>query len=121
MSTRAVQLLPLKDMSSSTLINAIIKLHNQFPGIELIYSDNGTNLRGASREIKDAIKAWNSEQINENLMSKGIEWKWSPPNSPHFGGVWERMVKSAKKHLKFILETDNLNINVFETALSQVA
>ena len=121
MSTRAVQLLPLKDMSSSTLINAIIKLHNQFPGIELIYSDNGTNLRGASREIKDAVKAWNSEQINENLMSKGIEWKWSPPNSPHFGGVWERMVKSAKKHLKFILETDNLNIDVFETALSQVA
>ena len=121
MSTRAVQLLPLKDMTTGTLINALIKLHNQFPGIELIYSDNGTNFRGASREIKEAVKAWNSEQINENLMSKGIEWKWSPPNSPHYGGVWERLVRSAKKHLKFVLEKDDLNIDVFETALSQVA
>ena len=121
MSTRAVSLLPLKDMTTSTLINALIKLHNQFPGIELLYSDNGTNFRGASREIRDAINAWNAEQINESLMSKGIEWKWSPPNSPHFGGVWERIVRSAKRHLKFILEQDNLNIDVFETALSQVA
>ena len=121
MSTRAVSLLPLKDMTTSTLINALIKLHNQFPGIELIYSDNGTNFQGASREIKDAVNAWNADQINESLMSKGIEWKWSPPNSPHFGGIWERIVRSAKRHLKFILEQDNLNIDVFETALSQVA
>ena len=121
MSTRAVHLLSLKDMTTGTLINALVKLHNQFPGIELIYSDNGTNLKGASREIKDAVKAWNSEQINESLMSTGIEWKWSPPGSPHYGGVWERMVRSAKKHLKFVSEKDDLNIDVFETALSQVA
>ena len=121
MSTRAVSLLPLKDMTTGTVINALIKLHNQFPGIELIYSDNGTNFRGASREIRDAVRAWNSEQINENLMSKGIEWKWSPPNSPHFGGVWERIVRSAKRHLKFVLDQEDLNIDVFETALSQVS
>ena len=121
MSTRAVSLLPLKDMTTGTVINALIKLHNQFPGIELIYSDNGMNFRGASREIREAVKAWNSEQINESLMSKGIEWKWSPPNSPHFGGVWERIVRSAKRHLKFILEQEDLNIDVFETALSQVS
>ena len=121
MATRAIQLLPLKDMSTGTLINALIKLHNSFPGIEVIYSDNGSNFRGASREIREAVKAWNATQINEDLMSYGIEWKWSPPNCPSFGGCWERLVRSAKKHLKFVLETDNLNIDTFETALSQVA
>ena len=63
---------------------------------------------------------WNSEQINESLKIQGLEWKWGPPNCPHFGGVWERMVQSAKRHLKFILE-DELSLDVFETALSQVS
>ena len=121
LSTRAVYLLPLKDMTTNTALNAILKLHNLFPGLETIFSDNGSNFRSASREIKEAIKAWNLTQINESLMSKGITWKWSPPNSPHFGGVFERMVRSAKKHLKFILDKEDLNIDVFETALSQVA
>ena len=121
LATRAISLLPLKDMSTPTLINALIKLHNMFPGIELIYSDNGTNMRGASREIKEAVKAWNSEQINESLLAEGIEWKWSPPNCPHFGGIWERLVRSSKRHLKFVLEIENLELDTFETALSQVA
>ena len=121
MATRAISLLPLRDMTTPTLINALIKLHNQFPGIEVIYSDNGSNFKGASREIRDAVKAWNKNQIDEALMSKGITWNFNPPNAPHTGGVWERLVRSAKRHLKFILETDNLDLDTFETALSQVA
>ena len=121
MPTRAISLLPVKDMSTPTLINALIKLHNQFPGIEAIYSDNGSNFKGASREIKEAVNSWNKELINEELMSKGITWNFGPPNAPHTGGVWERLVKSAKRHLKFILESEPLDYDTFETALSQVA
>ena len=121
MSTRAISLLSLKDMTTPTLINALIKLHNQFPGIEVIHSDNGSNFKGASREIKEAVKSWNKEQIDQELISKGITWNFNPPNAPHTGGVWERLVRSAKRHLKFILESDNLHVDTFETALSQVS
>ena len=121
LATRAISLLPLKDMSTPTLINALIKFHNLFPGLEVLYSDNGTNFKGASKEIKDAIKAWNNDQVSDELLLKGIEWKWGPPHCPHFGGVWERLVRSAKRHLKFLFEKENLNLDTFETALTQVS
>ena len=121
MATRAIALLPLKDMSTPTLINALIKFHNSFPGLEVIYSDNGSNFKGASREIKEAVDAWNKEQMNNELRVQGIEWIWGPPNCPHWGGTWERLVKSSKRHLKFLLEKDNLPLDTFETALTQVA
>lgn len=121
MATRAIHLLPLKDMSSSTVINALIKFHNLFPGLEVMYSDNGTNFKGASKEIKEAVKAWNKKQINDSLLVRGIEWKWSPPHAPHYGGVWERLVRSAKRHLKFIFEKEELDVDTFETALTTTA
>ena len=108
-------------MTTPTLINALIKFHNLFPGLEVVYSDNGTNFKGAEKDIKAAVKAWNNEQIQDSLMLKGIEWKWGPPHCPHFGGVWERLVRSAKRHLKFILEKDDLNVDTLETALIQVS
>ena len=120
MATRAISLQPLKDMSTPTLINALVKFHNTFPGLEIIYSDNGTNFKGACREIKDAVSSWNRQQISEELKVQGVEWVWGPPNSPHWGGVYERLVRSAKRHLKFLLERDYLPIDTFETALTQV-
>ena len=120
MATRAISLQPLKDMSTPTLINALVKFHNTFPGLEIIYSDNGSNFKGACREIKEAVSAWNRQQIHEELRVQGVEWVWGPPNSPHWGGVYERLVRSAKRHLKFLLERDYLPIDTFETALTQV-
>ena len=87
LATRAVFLLPLKDMTTPTLINALIKFHNLFPGLEVVYSDNGTNFKGAEKDIKAAVKAWNNEQIQESLMLKGIEWKWGPPHCPLWQSV----------------------------------
>ncbi|KAI9549190.1 hypothetical protein GHT06_006839 [Daphnia sinensis] len=34
-----------------------------------------------------------------------IEWHFSPPLAPHFGGVWESLVKSAKVALEAIVES----------------
>ena len=121
MATRAISLHPLKDMSTPTLINALVKLKNTFPGVETIYSDNGTNFRGADRELKDAVKRWNNEQTEEDLRKKEITWKWSPPQCPHYGGVWERIVQSVKKTLKAIIGDEVVDLDVFETALTSVS
>jgi hypothetical protein len=36
------------------------------------------------------------------------------------GGVWERMVKSAKKHLSVLLKKDSLNLGIFEMVIIEV-
>ena len=32
-----------------------------------------------------------------------IEWQFNPPASPHFGGVFEIMIKSAKKAIRGVI------------------
>jgi hypothetical protein len=56
----------------------------------------------------------------EKLQLKGITWKFGPPNTAHWGGIWEWLVKSAKKHLSALLTSDHLDINIFATILMEV-
>lgn len=39
-----------------------------------------------------------NNKVSEYLAYKGIKWRFSPPRSPHFGGLWEAAVKSFKHH-----------------------
>ncbi|XP_059208080.1 scavenger receptor cysteine-rich type 1 protein M130-like [Centropristis striata] len=49
-----------------------------------ILSDQGTNFRGADKELKEAFAAMES-QLQERLEKKQIKFCFNPPASPHFG------------------------------------
>ena len=88
------------------------------PGVRFLYSDNGTNFVGAEREIRQEVEAWNAA-TREELRMNAIEWSFNPPHSAHRGGIWERLIRSAKKHLSFVLQQDNLHIEALATVLAQ--
>jgi len=81
LSTRAIHIEVLEDMSTSSFINALRRMIALRGKVKLIRSDCGTNFVGAEKFLKD------------------IEWIFNPPHSSHMGGVWERMIKSARKIL----------------------
>jgi hypothetical protein len=62
-------------------------------------SHNGTNIVGAASELREHILAWNESKIHGSLLKKGIDWKFNPPAASHFGGVWERMIRTIRKIL----------------------
>ena len=64
-----------------------------------IVYDNGRNLLGSSREMKTEIEAWNESKIRDEFTNEGIIWKFNPPHGSHFGGVYERMIRSVRKVL----------------------
>ena len=64
-----------------------------------IYSDNGTNFVGAERELKECLDRMEQAKISDTLSQYVVQWFFNPPSAPHFGGIWERLVKSAKKKL----------------------
>ncbi|XP_041451801.1 uncharacterized protein LOC121405246 [Drosophila obscura] len=63
-----------------------------------MYSDNGTNFVGARNELQRLQEAFEEQQssLRTFVAEQGMEWKFIPPRAPHFGGLWEAAVKSAK-------------------------
>jgi hypothetical protein len=43
----------------------------------------------------------NIAKIQKYLTDAGCEWKFIPPGSPNFGGLWEKNEKSHKKNTWF--------------------
>ena len=90
-----------------------------------IYSDNGSNFTGAKNQLK-ALYAWlqqetTDEDIQHFLLSHhGITWHNSPPSAPHFGGLWESAVRSAKKHLTRVLGSALYSFEELTTISCQV-
>jgi len=54
------------------------------------------------------------------MAKEGIEWRFNPPSEPHFGGLWEAAVKSAKYHLKRIMGETKLTLVELTTLVCQV-
>lgn len=55
---------------------------------DLIYSDNGTNLKAGEKELKIRLDRINQTAIANELGAHNIEWIFSPPSAPHFGGAF---------------------------------
>ena len=118
MSTRAITLVPLRDMTSSSLINALIKIFSHFPSLKNLFSDNGSNFRDADREIKNAIYEWEQKGIDLELEKINLVWNFGPAYCGQAGGAWECLIGLSKKLLKSVIGTKNVDYDDFETLLS---
>ncbi|XP_061709219.1 uncharacterized protein LOC133519245 [Cydia pomonella] len=84
-----------------------------------IFCDNGRNFVGAAKEISDYLSS-NSDTVCNFAANEGIQFKFQPAYAPHFGGLWEAGVKSAKFHLNRILGNGHLTYEELATLFSQV-
>ena len=119
--TRAVCLLPLPDMTLSSVVNALTRMNGQFPSVTKLVSDQGSNFKGASREIREAIEAWDKTTLTDRIGEMGITWEFGPAASGHWGGVWERLVGLIKNSMKACLNGKVVNVDTFDTLCAAVA
>ena len=66
------------------------------------------------------LSAWNKEAIEKLLTQQGIRWSFNRPAGYHFGGVWERMVRSCKTAMNAVLGNRSVTLNVILTRLCVV-
>ncbi|XP_015119453.1 uncharacterized protein LOC107042782, partial [Diachasma alloeum] len=109
MTVKAVHLEVVSDLTTEGFM-ATLKRFIARRGKPLhLYSDNGSNFIGAHNEIKELYALLQSKSHNETVERRlgehGISWHFTPPLTPHFGGLWEAGVKSFKHHLKRITDT----------------
>ena len=55
------------------------------------------------------------DKIQRMTYSKGVRWKWNLPAAPHFGGVFESMIKSAKRAIFAVVGDAEVNNEELET------
>ncbi len=119
MVSRAVHVEVLFKMDTEAMINAIIRFAARRQTVRRFISDCGTNLTGASRVLKEEMRSWNTSSTVE-LQRRGLQWDFIPPGTPHYGGIWERVVALFKKHLASITSGHVLHYDVFQTAVIEV-
>ena len=120
LATRAVHIEIAHSLDTDSLIMCLRRMIARRGQPKIIYSDNGTNMSGADKELKDSIRRWNQQQIADTLSQRGIEWRFIPPASPHFGGAWERLVRSVKVALRWIVGRQVLRDETLSTFLTKV-
>ncbi len=103
MSSRAVHLEVANSLETDSCIHAIRRFVCRRGQVKRIRSDNGTNPVGAQMELKKALNDLDKDRIQDSLLKAGIQWSFNPPAASHHGGVWERLIRSARQVLNSIL------------------
>ncbi|CAH8572859.1 unnamed protein product [Schistosoma guineensis] len=116
---RAVHLEVAYSFTTDSFIMALIRFVSRRGYPKEIYSDNGSNLVGAERELRRSLQGWVQERIHSALLRKGIDWHFNPPAASHWGGVWERMIRSVRKVLGALVKEQSLTDECLETFMTE--
>jgi len=122
LSTRAIHLELAADLSAAAFLNAFYIFESLRGRPAYVYSDNGTNLTAGEKELRDGlVSVMQDPRFIQELVEKGVTWRFNPPGAPHFGGSWERLVRSTKEALRVILGERTVKEDVLRAALAGAA
>jgi hypothetical protein len=121
LSTRAVHLEYSFEMTTSSLINAIKRCFSKVGIARTLWSDNGTQLTAAAKDLRMLYKHLNVAQIQKCLleMPERVNWCFSTPAASWQGGAFERLVGSTKKALNATMENHQVTYEEFRTLLGR--
>ena len=113
LATRAVHIECVNSLETNAFLCALTRFIARRGRPEKVYSDNGTNFRGAQEELGNAIASLD-DHAGKYAESKGFTWHFHPPHGSHHGGHYERLIRSIREILFGItneqeMSEDNLN------------
>ena len=83
-------------------------------------SDNGTNFIGRCKEINQLVKEIDRDKVQKMTSNKGIHWHWNSPAAPHFGEVFERIIRSVKRAVNAVLGNADITDEEWQTVFTGV-
>ncbi|GFY32210.1 integrase catalytic domain-containing protein [Trichonephila clavipes] len=109
----------VSDLSTAAFLAALRRFIARRSCLSKIISDNGSNFKGASSHLRKLVDLC-LQEVQNFLSLKEIEWSFIPPYTPHFGGLWESAIKSAKQLLIKATNSVLLNFEECSTLLIQI-
>ena len=118
--SRGVHLELLPSQSTEAFLDAFRKFSARRGVPSVVYSDNGTCFKAADKELRQLFKSIKWNNVAEFARTQGIEWIFSTPNAPWKMGVVERLVRTVKKPLKNIVNSNQLTFKQLEVILIEI-
>ncbi len=119
LTTRAVYIDILHSLETDSFLMALRRFMARQGKPHELLSDQGTNFRGGERELREAFTDL-APDLQRQLAKQQIEFHFNPPNSPHFGGSWEREIHSLKNALMVTLGAQSVTFEVLQTVLVEI-
>lgn len=124
LATKAMHLELVQELTTKSFLAALQRFISRRGKPREIFSDNATNFVGAKNKLKGLDELCSSSKdegnITETCAQENINWKFIPPRSPHFGGLWEAGVKSVKYHLVRIIGKASLTYEELNTTICRI-
>ena len=120
LNVRAVHIEKLDSLDTDSFLNCFRRFCAR-RGLSLkVWSDNGTNFVGAHNELIKCAKQIDQHKIRSKSTQMGVEWSFNPPCASHWGGIWERMIRTIRKVLAAVLNNTRLTDEILSTVLCEV-
>ena len=116
-STEAKHLEMVFSLITDTCQNAVTQFIARQGHTSTIWSDNCTNFVGANIELKQFASMRQNSYFQENIFQMKIVWKFNVAAAPHFGGSWQRMLKTCKQATYHVLNGQMLTDELLATVL----
>jgi len=120
LTSRAVHIEKLDSMDTDSILMAIDRFIARKSRPSVFVSDNGRNFTSADKVLKSEIDKWNQQIIEESLLQRRVEWKFNPPYASHYGGVWERHIRTIRKLMFHLLTSTNITDEVLSTVFAEI-
>ena len=120
LTMRAIHIEISHSLSTDSFLNALRRFIARRGKPAEIHSDNGSNFIGAERILRESLQSLDQRKLNDYCSQLEIKWKFNPPYASHMGGAWERMIRSIRKILKSLIETQTVNDEGLVTLITEV-
>ena len=114
-STRAIHLELASTLNSSSTIVTLRRFSGRRGTPKIIYSDNVKKFMGINKELATALRSLDLPDIIEKASQLNIKWKFNPPTASHMGGACEKLIRSVKTTLNYVLREQNPKKEVLHT------
>ncbi|XP_045456928.1 uncharacterized protein LOC123666956 [Melitaea cinxia] len=122
LSTKAVHLELVSALSTEAFVATLSRFVSRRGVPDLIRSDCGTNYKGTDRYLNEVVDFLSSNKtyLGTEMSKRGIQWKFDPPACPHWGGIFEAVVKVAKTHLRRVIGETILTFEELATVFCKI-
>ncbi|KAK0136704.1 hypothetical protein N1851_027112 [Merluccius polli] len=119
LTTRAMHLEVLHHLTTDSFLMSFKRFASRRGTPKTLRSDRGTNFVGGEAELRESYASM-TEEARDRLAEKQVKFEFNPPNAPHFGGAWEREIRSVKNILRTVLGQQVPTDEVLETVLVEI-